>query len=114
MKKIVSLVLILMFVLVPVANATAFFDVDDSYNWAIDAIMELTNKEIIKGYPDGSFKPQNNITNAETAKITVLSFGESDEAIYNDVNIASFLHIVDIFFYQNGTIFHKHLIKTKK
>ena len=86
MKKILCFILILMFTIIPVADAEGFIDVDSSYSWAVDAITELSNMGIINGYPDGTFKPENNIKNAETSKITVLVFGKSENEItYKDV-----------------------------
>ncbi len=50
-----------------------FSDVKES-DWACDYIMNLYSKGIIKGYPDGSFRPTRNITRAEIAKIVTIAF----------------------------------------
>lgn len=42
---------------------------DISGHWAFDCIKSLITRGIIKGYPDGSVKPSNNITRAEAAVI---------------------------------------------
>lgn len=42
---------------------------DISGHWAFDCIKSLISRDIIKGYPDGSVKPNNNITRAEAAVI---------------------------------------------
>ena len=39
------------------------------FPWAYDAIRALESQGILKGYPDGSFRPQNSITRAETAAL---------------------------------------------
>ncbi|WP_027399164.1 S-layer homology domain-containing protein [Anaerovorax odorimutans] len=44
-----------------------------STNWAYDAINTMSNKSIIKGYPDGSFKPSNTLTYGEFIKMAVVS-----------------------------------------
>lgn len=44
-----------------------FSDIDS--HWAKKEIVELTDRGIINGYSDGTFKPDKNITRAETAKI---------------------------------------------
>lgn len=86
MKKIICLILIFMLSVIPNAYANTFTDLDEDYSWAMEAITEFNEKGIIKGYPDGTFKPEKNITNSETAKITVLVFGESENDVtYNDV-----------------------------
>ncbi|WP_138159440.1 S-layer homology domain-containing protein [Peptoniphilus catoniae] len=47
--------------------SSGFKDVEDY--WAKDAIDLLVANNIVKGYPDGSFKPENKITRAEAVKI---------------------------------------------
>ena len=37
------------------------------------AIAQLANRNIVKGYPDGTFKPQRAITRAEMLKIILLA-----------------------------------------
>ena len=49
-------------------EANTFSDVDSS-NWSNKAISTLANAGIITGYPDGTFRPQENITRAEFAAI---------------------------------------------
>lgn len=51
-----------------VSMATIFPDTSD--HWASEAVDNVTNKGIMIGYPDGSFRPQNNITRAEFLKLT--------------------------------------------
>ena len=45
---------------------TAFSDVNNNY-WAKDFIAELSDRGIIKGFPDGSFRPDALVTRAEFA-----------------------------------------------
>ena len=40
-----------------------------AYDWFSDSVMKLSKKDIIKGYPDGTFKPNKSITRAEFAVI---------------------------------------------
>lgn len=46
--------------------ATVFTDVDESA-WYSEAVQSLTDKGIIKGYDDGTFKPSDNVNRAELA-----------------------------------------------
>ena len=47
-------------------SEAAFNDVSKENNsWSYDAISALSEKNIITGYTDGSFKPSNNVTRAE-------------------------------------------------
>ena len=70
LKKTLCLVLALVFVLglctVGAANV-AFDDAEDiTYTTAVKAMAGLG---IIEGYPDGTFKPAQNVTRAEAAKV---------------------------------------------
>jgi hypothetical protein len=49
-------------------TATSFTDVPTSH-WAYKYIMGLKNQGIVTGYPDGTFRPSNQTTRAEAAKI---------------------------------------------
>ncbi|MPM70879.1 hypothetical protein SDC9_117840 [bioreactor metagenome] len=52
------------------STSQAFTDVSKTeYSWAYDAISALETRGILNGYADGSFRPQNSITRAETAAI---------------------------------------------
>lgn len=53
----------------PEPNPTQFTDVKE--HWAIDFIGEAANAGIIKGYPDGSFKPNNQLTRVQAVSIIV-------------------------------------------
>ncbi|WP_165921052.1 S-layer homology domain-containing protein [Paenibacillus albiflavus] len=39
--------------------------IDTAGNWAASAIIEGAKKEIVRGYPDGTFRPDANVTRAE-------------------------------------------------
>lgn len=58
------------------AFAADFTDVEAtaSYKAAIDELVAL---EIVNGYEDGSFKPENEITRAEVTKMVVAAMGDS-------------------------------------
>ncbi len=55
----------------------SFTDIKSSH-WAYDPIIYLSEKFILNGYFDGTFKPENNITRAEFAKIIVSATGSID------------------------------------
>jgi len=46
-------------------NLLIFFDTPQISYWALNAVISFTNEDIIRGFPDGSFRPQNYITRAE-------------------------------------------------
>ncbi len=64
-------------------SAFAFTDVKD--HWALEYITALSDKGIIRGYEDGSFRPQSNITKAEFATMVQRAFSLSGEKEYADV-----------------------------
>ena len=52
-----------MFLLI-INSSSAYTDVPQEH-WGHELISNLTEKNILSGYPDGSFKPENNMTIAE-------------------------------------------------
>lgn len=55
------------------SRSIKFSDLSERY-WAYDGISKLAEKGIIVGYPDGTFKPEGNITRAELVKIVNMVF----------------------------------------
>lgn len=51
-----------------------FSDVPTTH-WAFEYISELVNDKVLSGYPDGQFRPNNNVTRAEFAKIMISASG---------------------------------------
>lgn len=71
------------------APTNLFSDVADTH-WAYTAINELAQNMILNGYLDGTFKPENNITRAEFAKIIVSAtdcFDHTATSSFNDVSL---------------------------
>ena len=69
MKKFTSILLSLILLVglaVPFGQAASFKDVSSSYTFYKE-INYLTNKGIITGFPDGTFKPNNGVTRAAAA-----------------------------------------------
>lgn len=60
-----------------VATDTPFSDI--AGHWAEDTITRWADVGIVNGYPDGTFKPDNDITRAELAKILTLAFGLTEK-----------------------------------
>ena len=59
-------------VVAPVVSASSFADMNG--HWADKYAKVLTDKKIINGYEDGSFKPENNVSRAEITKMLVTAF----------------------------------------
>ncbi|MCR8634275.1 S-layer homology domain-containing protein [Paenibacillus radicis (ex Xue et al. 2023)] len=54
-------------------GAVSFVDSAQISSWAQAAVAAVQEKEIIAGYYDGSFKPQNLVTRAEAVTVIVKS-----------------------------------------
>ena len=72
MKKIVFITIFLLIIFASFSFAKEFKDVDKSF-WAYGPINQMLEENILSGYPDGTFRPNNAITRAEFAKIMVLA-----------------------------------------
>ncbi len=72
---------------IDIYNSAPFEDVPPNY-WAIKAIKYMVSKNIVSGYPDGTFKPEKIVTRAEYAKMLALSLNldvSKGRDIYADV-----------------------------
>ncbi|KFI34921.1 hypothetical protein HX99_07080, partial [Peptococcaceae bacterium SCADC1_2_3] len=59
-------------------QSCVYSDVPENY-WAAGVIKELCEKGILDGYPDGTFRPRNDITRAEFTKIIAVALGLAEE-----------------------------------
>ena len=71
------------------ALAQNFSDLNSSY-WAYNAIQSLASQNIITGYSDGTFRPDNPVTRAEFATMIINNLNQgnayiSDKTTYTDV-----------------------------
>ena len=90
LSKVLAVVLALVMALSMVSFA-AYTDVADDANYA-EAVSVLSSLDILKGYEDGTFKPEGDITRAEFAMVVcrLLGYGATAEvpasyAPFNDV-----------------------------
>nr|WP_315021728.1 S-layer homology domain-containing protein [uncultured Aminipila sp.] len=77
MRKFIGLFLVGCFVFSSIicANATTSFKDLKSTNWAYESVNAMSEKGILKGYPDGTFKPSNTVTYGEFIKMVIASLG---------------------------------------
>lgn len=70
----------------PSLSANTYSDMNGHF--ALEAVKSLSSKNIISGYPDGSFKPDNQVTRAEFAKMAAVAFGieKADATSFDDVS----------------------------
>lgn len=80
MKRIIAFAMAFMMVL---ASTTAVFGAGytdlKQGNWAFDAVNAMTEKVIVKGYPDGSFRPNSTVTYGEFIKMALIA-GTGEDA----------------------------------
>lgn len=77
------------FVLNPVnaqANAGRIFPDVPANHWAAAQIKELSQSSVIIGYPDGTFKPDANVTRAEFAAMAIRALGQEHTNVAQPVN----------------------------
>ena len=60
-----------------VYGLTAFNFMDVPANWSLESIKQLATNGMIDGYGDGAFKPNNNITRAESVAMIAKVFDRS-------------------------------------
>lgn len=87
MKKIVLMTLILVLLIVPVTVNAAFSDVPSDH-WAVGFIEELSSKNVINGFPDGTFKPSDTLTYAQFIKLIISASleGVDYDLVSSDIN----------------------------
>lgn len=116
-RRLLSSFLIVSMLLLSLSSAfaaTAPSKADIKGHWAESQISKWIDKGFIKGYEDGSFKPNNTITRAEFMALVNRSFGFSAEAAisFSDVapgnwayvEVAKAVKAGYITGYENGTI----------
>jgi micrococcal nuclease len=92
MRKVAaSLTVLVVLMLLAAAPALAFTDVPESHPYSA-AISDLSSREIISGYDDGSFGPQNLVWRQHLAKMMVLTLdlpcSEADVCPFSDVQVS--------------------------
>ena len=87
MKKTFKGLLSVIAVAFSITAANAFPDVADNY-WAAPQIKELSEQGVIVGYPDGTFKPDDNVTRAEFASMAIKALGQQNTKVVQPVNFS--------------------------
>lgn len=93
-----------------------FSDVPSDY-WAFNYISEMVERNVLSGYPDGKFYPDEQVTRAEFAKIMTSAAGlpitQPTTKIFSDVNIsewyAPYVHTAKEYlsaYTQNGSSYY--------
>ncbi|MGB4439226.1 MAG: S-layer homology domain-containing protein [Sedimentibacter sp.] len=94
-KRKISLALVLTMLLTLMMPSFALGAVKDySGHWAEDTIDEWFENDLIEGYPDGTFVPDNQVTRAEfmTMVNSAFEFTEKAEIDFSDVNTSAWYY----------------------
>ena len=87
MKNLLKALLSVAVIAFGVMPALAFPDVSKDY-WAASQINLLSEQGVIVGYPDGTFKPDANVTRAEFAAMAIRALGQQHTKIAQPINYA--------------------------
>lgn len=79
-KKLIIILTIFSLIILPaVVRAESLWDIKN--HWAQRELSQLVTRGIIKGYGDGSFKPEERVTRAQFAKMIVSALGHEQDAV---------------------------------
>ena len=105
LKKIIACLLCSTLLLGMIAtSALAFDDVTEkSHAWAVSQINEMTEKKIINGFEDGTFRPDHSVTRIDSLLLISRILGITDESQEKIVELAKdkFFSSVDALKYPN-------------
>jgi len=86
--SVLPLIIVFMLFLCSTAFAQGrFFDVADT-NWALKYITKMSVRGVVKGYDDGTFRPNKPVNQVEALKMTVLNMGLQDEVEAADTSLS--------------------------
>ena len=86
MKRILNCFLIMFAVFVTSSiPAFAFYSDMQESHWAYKQIKQLSEKSVVIGYPDGTFKPDENVTRAEFASMAIKALGQEHTTVAQPV-----------------------------
>lgn len=87
MRNFIKAVLSVAVLCFSLAPAFAYPDVSDDY-WAAPQIKTLSEQGVIVGYPDGTFKPDANVTRAEFAAMAIRALGQQHTKVAQPVSFS--------------------------
>ena len=87
MKNLFKLLLMVLIASFGTLQSFAFPDVSSDY-WAAPEIEILSEKGVIVGYPDGTFKPDDNVTRAEFAAMAIRALGQEHTKVAQPVHFS--------------------------
>lgn len=79
MRRLAAVILAMIMILgsATLSYGAGYTDIKAS-NWAYESVTAMSNKTIIKGYPDGTFKPNNTVAYGEFIKMALIAATNAD------------------------------------
>ncbi len=100
-KRLVSLFITVMLVVATMAtvSAASFPDLESRHSWAEDAIDDMVSRGILKGYTDGTFKPDRAVTHLETLIIAsrIMGVDESQNSEYREAAVKQYSSVLSAY-----------------
>lgn len=87
MKNLLKALMAVAIAVIATAPVFAFPDVSDTY-WAAPQIKLLSEQGVIVGYPDGTFKPDADVTRAEFAAMAIRALGQQHTKVAQPINFS--------------------------
>lgn len=87
MKNLLKALMAVAIAVIATAPAFAFPDVSDTY-WAAPQIKLLSEQGVIVGYPDGTFKPDADVTRAEFAAMAIRALGQQHTKVAQPISFS--------------------------
>lgn len=80
-------------------SAASFPDIESRHSWAEDAIDDMVSRGILKGYTDGTFKPDKAVTHLETLIIAsrIMGVDESQNSEYREVAVNQYSSVLSAY-----------------
>ena len=85
-KEIKTILMSIGVLLLTSVPAFAFYSDMDTNHWAYKQIKQLSEQSVVVGYPDGTFKPDENVTRAEFASMAIKALGQENATVAQPVN----------------------------
>lgn len=93
-KRILSTIMVVLVLLTQTVMAKDYSDYPQKFwdvskdHWAYEYISELADKNVISGYTDGSFKPEETVSRAEWSKMLVVASGKQPVTLEDNKSYA--------------------------
>ncbi|MCD8378144.1 MAG: S-layer homology domain-containing protein [Candidatus Gastranaerophilales bacterium] len=89
MKKLLSGIIVAVAIFgLSAQGAFAFFSDMTTEHWAYKQIKDLSEQSIVIGYPDGTFKPDENVTRAEFASMAIKALGQEHANVIQPIQFS--------------------------